>query len=117
MTAPRVGVVNQPGAAYAEVMAPELTHEPDARRYTLRIGDELVCVADYSIRPGQIYFTHTFTSPPRRGRGYAASLIEFAVDDVEATTDLRIVPTCSFVVDWFRDRPERAWLLRRGATG
>ena len=98
-------------------MAPVLAHEPDAHRYTLRLGDELVCLADYSVRPGQIYFTHTYTSPPRRGTGYAASLIEFAVDDVARTTDLRIVPTCSFVVDWFRDHPERGELLRRGVTG
>ena len=113
MRAPGVRVVNLPRSAYAEGMSPELAHEPDANRYTLRIGDELVCVADYSIRPGQIYFTHTYTSPPRRGNGYAASLVEFAVDDVAATTDLRIVPTCSFVVDWFEDHPERADLLRR----
>jgi predicted GNAT family acetyltransferase len=97
-------------------MAPELTHEPDAQRYTLRLGDELVCVADYSVRPGQVYFTHTYTTPARRGNGYAASLIEFAVNDVASTTDLRIVPTCSFVVDWFREHPERAELLSRGAT-
>ena len=110
-------MVNRFRRNYAVHMAPELAHEPDARRYTLRIGDELVCVADYSIRPGQIYFTHTYTSPPRRGNGYAASLIEFAVDDVAASTDLRIVPTCSFVVDWFRDHPDREHLLRRRAAG
>ncbi|MBG6238558.1 putative GNAT family acetyltransferase [Mycetocola sp. CAN_C7] len=97
-------------------MSPVLAHEPDAHRYTLSIGDELVCVADYSLRPGQIYFTHTYTSPPRRGNGHAAALIEFAVDDVAANTDLRIVPSCSFVVDWFSDHPERADLLRRGVA-
>lgn len=98
-------------------MVPVFAHEPDAHRYTLRLGDELVCHADYSVRPGQIYFTHTYTSPPRRGNGHAASLVEFAVKDVAATTDLRIVPTCSFVVDWFHDHPEYSGLLRRGATG
>ncbi|WP_090711548.1 GNAT family N-acetyltransferase [Mycetocola miduiensis] len=97
-------------------MAPEFAHEPDASRYALRLGDELVCVADYSIRQGRIYFTHTYTAPARRGNGHAASLIEFAVNDVAATTDLRIVPTCSFVVDWFANHPERSDLLSRGAT-
>ena len=110
-------MVNRARRNYAEHMAPELAHEPDARRYTLRIGDELICVADYSIRPGQIFFTHTYTSPPRRGNGYAGALSEFAVDDVARSTDLRVVPTCSFVVDWFRDHPERAHLLRRQAAG
>ncbi|GHD44058.1 hypothetical protein GCM10008097_11600 [Mycetocola manganoxydans] len=100
---------------YAGRMAPDFAHEPDARRYTLRIGDELVCVADYSERPGQIYFTHTYTSPARRGHGHAASLIEFAVNDVASRTTDRIVPVCSFVVDWFDSHPERADLLRRDA--
>jgi predicted GNAT family acetyltransferase len=97
-------------------MAPRFAHEPDSHRYTLHLGDELVCVADYSVRPGQIYFTHTYTSPPRRGRGHAASLIEFAVNDVAATTNLRVVPVCSFVVDWFREHPERSELLRRSTA-
>jgi uncharacterized protein len=110
-------MVKRCGPNYAGHMAPELAHEPDARRYTLRIGDELVCVADYSIGRGQIHFTHTYTSPPRRGNGYAAALVEFAVDDVAESTDLRIVPSCSYVVDWFREHPERAHLLRRQAAG
>ncbi|MCU1560102.1 GNAT family N-acetyltransferase [Mycetocola sp.] len=97
-------------------MAPEFAHEPDAHRYTLRLGDELVCVAGYTVRPGEMYFTHTYTSPSRRGNGFAASLIEFAVNDVAATTDLRIVPTCSFVADWFEQHPDRTELLRRAAA-
>ena len=84
-------------------MAPEFAHEPDAHRYTLRIGDELVCIADYSQRPGQVYFTHTYTSPARRGHGHAASLVEFAVNDIASRTTDRIVPVCSFVVKYLRN--------------
>lgn len=94
-------------------MATQLAHEPDANRYTLRIGDDLVCVADYSARPGAVYFTHTYTSPARRGNGYASELIAFAMDDVEKRTDARVVPTCSYVVDWFAEHPERRGLLSR----
>ncbi len=113
MTSPSIGRVNEGFADYPEEMATSLAHEPDANRYTLRIDDDLVCVADYSARPGAVYFTHTYTTPARRGHGHAASLIEFAMDDVEARTDARVVPTCSFVVDWFSDHPERRGLLTR----
>ena len=94
-------------------MPATLAHEPDANRYTLRIGDELVCVADYSARPGAVYFTHTYTAPARRGNGYAAELIDFAMKDIESRSTDRVVPVCSFVVDWFSDHPERRGLLER----
>lgn len=94
-------------------MVSSFAHEPDANRYTLRIGDDLVCVADYSARPGALYFTHTYTTPSRRGHGHAASLIEFAMNDIESRTEDRVVPVCSFVVDWFAAHPERSGLLTR----
>ncbi|MCP2031227.1 putative GNAT family acetyltransferase [Okibacterium sp. HSC-33S16] len=94
-------------------MATFLAHEPDANRYTLRFGDELICVADYSARPGALYFTHTYTKPSERGTGLAARLVEFAMNDVESRTTDRVVPVCSFVVDWFNAHPERRDLLTR----
>ncbi|GGE94390.1 GNAT family N-acetyltransferase [Mycetocola zhadangensis] len=94
-------------------MTSSFSHEPDAKRYALHIGNELVCVADYSPRPGAVYFTHTYTTPSRRGNGHAAALIEFAMNDIESRTDDRVVPVCSFVVDWFAGHPERKNLLNR----
>lgn len=94
-------------------MAHELAHEPDARRYTLRIDGQLVCVLDYSVNGGAISFTRTFTQPTHRGRGLAAELVAFAVDDVESTTEFHIVPMCWYVADWFEAHPDRAALLSR----
>ena len=106
--------VNRVGCAdYAKHMATSFAHEPDANRYTMHMGDDLVCVADYSARPGALYFTHTYTAPAKRGNGYAAALVGFAMDDVESRTDDRVVPVCSFVVDWFRAHPDRKNLLNR----
>lgn len=95
-------------------MSSSLTHEPDAGRYVLRHGDDLVAVVDYSQRGSAISFTHTFTSPAMRGKGHAAEVVAFAVDDVEQNTDLRIVPMCWYVAEWFDQHPERAHLLNRG---
>jgi predicted GNAT family acetyltransferase len=39
--------------------------------------------------------------------------VEFAVDDVAATTGYRIVPMCWYVGEWFDRHPERADLLTR----
>lgn len=95
-------------------MTPELLHEKDAHRYTLHHGDELIAVADYALRGNSISFTHTYTSPRRRGNGHAGEVVGFAMDDVEQNTDLRVIPMCWYVADWFEAHPERAHLLTRG---
>lgn len=92
-------------------MAHELTHEPDARRYTLRVDGTIASALDYRRLGDSIAFTHTFTNPPYRGSGLAAELVEFAVDDVEATHGSRIVPSCWYVEQWFDRHPDRRHLL------
>jgi len=94
-------------------MGKTLTHETGANRYVLRIDDELVAVADYVINGSSISFNHTFTNPKLRGKGYAGEVVEFAVDDVEANTKLKIIPMCWYVGKWFDEHPERADLLTR----
>lgn len=94
-------------------MSKIFAHEPDDRRYTLTVGGQLVALADYSINGSSISFHHTYTQPNQRGKGYAGDVVEFAVNDVEATSQRRIVPMCWYVADWFADHPERAALLER----
>jgi predicted GNAT family acetyltransferase len=95
-------------------MTRTLTHETDSNRYVLRIDDELIAVADYVINGSSISFNHTFTNPTKRGNGYAGEVVQFAVDDVESTSDRRIVPMCWYVAKWFDEHPDRAGLLTRG---
>lgn len=94
-------------------MAHEFSHEADAHRYSMRIGDQLVCIVDYSINRNAISLTRTYTQPQHRGNGYAADLVEFAVNDIESTTTYRIVPMCWYVAEWFDKHPDRANLLSR----
>jgi uncharacterized protein len=89
----------------------ELTHEPDARRYVLRVGGDVASVLDYRVLGDSVAFTRTFTNPSYRGSGLAGELVEFAVDDVEATSSRRIVPSCWYVGEWFDRHPHRASLL------
>lgn len=91
----------------------EFSHEADAQRYTLRLDGQIAAVADYRINGNAISFHHTFTQPNLRGRGLAAEIVEFAMDDVEKNTTLRVVPMCWYVAEWFEQHPERAELLTR----
>jgi predicted GNAT family acetyltransferase len=94
-------------------MAKTLAHEPDASRYTLHIDGKLVALADYAINGHSISFTHTYTQPAERGHGYAGEVVDFAMDDVESTSDRKVLPMCWYVAEWFDKHPERAGLLTR----
>ena len=92
-------------------MATEIRHEPEQDRYALRVDGQLASVLDYRRLGDSIAFVRTFTNPPYRGSGLAAELVEFAADDVEATSDARIVPSCWYVEEWFDRHPDRRHLL------
>jgi hypothetical protein len=94
-------------------MPKTLSHDVDAHRYVLRIDDDLVAAADYVVSGSTISFNHTFTNPKLRGRGYAAEVVEFAMNDVEASSDRRVIPMCWYVGKWFDEHPERSGLLSR----
>jgi predicted GNAT family acetyltransferase len=91
----------------------DFSHEPDARRYVLRIDGEIVAVADYTISGNSISFHHTYTNPRMRNQGYAAEVVGFAMDDVEANTAYKVLPMCWYVAEWFDKNPDRATLLTR----
>ncbi len=100
-------------SAYAEDMHPEFTHEPDARRYAMDFGTQLVCILDYRIHNNAISLTRTYTQPAQRGNGYAGQLVEYAVNDIETTTTYRILPMCWYVAEWFEAHPDRTGVLER----
>ncbi|EAR24107.1 hypothetical protein A20C1_02544 [marine actinobacterium PHSC20C1] len=88
-------------------------HEEHASRYVMSIDGALVAVADYRLNGTSISFNHTYTQPAHRGNGYAAQLVKYAMDDVEATTAKRVLPMCWYVAEWFDANPARAQLLSR----
>ena len=54
-------------------------HEPDASRYTLHRGDDLVSVLDYRDDGRTVAMTRAYTVPTFRGHGYAGELVDRAV--------------------------------------
>lgn len=83
----------------------------DASRYTLHDGDDLVSVLDYRDDGRTIALVRSFTIPTFRGRGYAAIVVERAVEAIEKAGDREILPVCWYVGEWFEAHPERANLL------
>lgn len=93
------------------------SHEPDASRYTLHDGGDLVSVLDYRDDGRTVALTRAYTVPTFRGHGYAAEVVDRAVAEIEGLGDRRVSPVCWYVADWFADHPERAAILadRRSA--
>lgn len=90
-----------------------LTDEKDASRYTLTRDGQLVSVLDYRDDGQTIALTRAFTIPTFRGHGYAGTVVEGAVAEIEARGDRTVDAVCWYVSDWFTAHPEKASLLRR----
>ncbi len=86
-------------------------HEPDAARYTLHRGSELVSILDYNDNGRNVALTRAYTVPTFRGHGYAAVLIDHAVAAIEREGGRTVVPVCWYVADWFDAHPDRAGIL------
>ena len=94
-----------PRDGYVRPMTVAITHDPDRSRYELRVDHELVGIADYVVRDGRVVFPHTEIVPTHRGRGLAAQLVRYALDDVRRS-GRPVVASCWYVADFIADHPE-----------
>jgi uncharacterized protein len=89
----------------AGAVEPIVSDEPGESRFAIRLGDELVGIAAYHRRPGEIDFTHTEIDPSFEGRGLGGRLIAAALDAAR-DEGLTVRPFCPFVrgfIDEHRD--------------
>jgi predicted GNAT family acetyltransferase len=86
---------------------------PDAERYEIRDGDQLLGVAAYQLRGDQIRFTHTEVDPDAGESGLGSRLVRAALDDVRGK-GLSVVPLCPFVRGWIERHPDYADLVADG---
>lgn len=61
--------------------------------------------------PGVMEINHTFVDESLRGQGVAGKLI-LAVASYAKEHGMKIVPTCSYAVKWFKTHPEYRELLK-----
>lgn len=82
-----------------------ITHNPDRHRYELFVDDALASFAEYRLDGDSVVIFHTETAGAFRGRGLAAELVEWALNDVREKGQT-VVPQCWFVADFIQDHPE-----------
>ena len=91
-------------------MPVEITNNREASRYELLLDGELIGIADYQTEGDTIVFPHTEINQSKRGQGYGAILVRYALDDVRRSGG-SVVPQCWYVADFIRDNPGYANLL------
>ena len=87
----------------------EVRHHEAASRFVTEIDGHLAH-ADYTLDGARMTFTHTFAPPEPPGRGIAEQLIRPALA-LARTSNLRVIPACSYVAAFIARHPEFADLL------
>ncbi len=82
-----------------------ITHNADQNRYELFLNDALASVAEYRLDGEKVVIFHTETSHQFRGRGIAAELVQWTLNDIRER-GLTVVPDCWFVADFINAHPE-----------
>jgi hypothetical protein len=90
-------------------------NNPDQHRYEAQIDGSVIGIAEYELGPQRIVFTHTEVDDAYEGQGIASGLARFALDDVAAEGERRVVAVCPYIKAWIARHPEYERL--RGAAG
>jgi uncharacterized protein len=94
-------------------MARTVTNQPDRHRYVISIESGEAGFAEYRTTDDTIVFTHTVIEEDKREKGMASELVQWALDDVRANTQLRVVAECPYVKHWLQTHPDYQDLLER----
>ena len=91
-------------------MEPTVRDVPEASRYEIRDGDQLLGHADYERRGDTVVFTHTEVDQDSGRSGLGSTLVRAALDDVRAERG-SVVAQCPFVRGWIERHEEYADLM------
>jgi uncharacterized protein len=83
----------------------QVTDNPDAGRYELRVDGELVGWIDYRRAGDSVALTHAEVLPERRNQGYAETMTREALADLKRR-GLQAQPLCPYVVAYARRHPD-----------
>lgn len=95
-------------------MADTVVHDETGSRFVLTRGDQELGFAEYETTDdGGIVFTHTEIDPALQERGLGSQLVGGALDQLRATTEVRVGATCPFVRRYLSEHPEYEGLTTR----
>lgn len=84
---------------------PQLVKNNDENRYELHVDGQRAGFIDWVRDDIVVELTHTEVDPAHGGKGYAATLADFALGDIR-DGGLHVKATCSFVAQHIERNPE-----------
>jgi predicted GNAT family acetyltransferase len=84
-----------------------VTDNPEAQRFELRTGDEVVGWIDYLPAGASVIFSHTEIAPGHDGQGLGSTLVRSALELVRGR-GVTVIPTCPFAAAFLQRHPEYA---------
>lgn len=87
-----------------------LTRDDAAGTYTLNIGEDAKAFARFRMRGDTLVLVHTEVPVHLEGRGHGSALMRAILEDIRARGE-KVVPLCSFALDYMREHPETQNLL------
>lgn len=91
-------------------MQPSVRYNTSAERYEILLDGEPVGYAEAEDDGAQVVLPHTEVQPRFQGRGLAAVLVGYALEDIR-TQGRSVVPACSYVRHFIDRHPEYADLV------
>jgi predicted GNAT family acetyltransferase len=62
--------------------------------------------AEYQLAKKLIVFTHTEVDPAFEGQGVGSQIAKYALDDVAAKAEYKVMPLCPFIKVYIQKHPE-----------
>ncbi len=94
---------------------PQVMKNSDENRYELHVDGSRIGVIDYKRDGDVVELLHTEVDPSHGGKGYAAQLAVFALDDLR-DAGLRVIPTCSYLARYIERHPDYQDLVAGGTS-
>ena len=78
---------------------------PERHRFEVTLDDGSIAIAEYSLSPGKITFTHTEVPPRHEGKGIGSALIRHALEEARER-GLKVIPICPFFAAYMQKHSE-----------
>ncbi len=95
---------------------PHLVNNRDENRYELHLDGARIGLIDYRREGDVVDLPHTEVDPLHGGKGYAAQLVVFALQDIR-DAGLQVRPTCPYIARYIDRHPDYAALVAGPGPG
>ncbi len=89
----------------------EVRHAADQQRYEGYVDGALAGFAAYTLSDHMVAFTHTEVDGAHEGKGVGSAIARFALDDVRAGGERKVLASCPFIRRWIERNTDYADLL------